>query len=172
MPRFLPYTILFAAAVLLQIFLFDNLSISVYLNPLIYLAFLILLPMETPPAAVLGAGLVLGVVTDCAMGGAGLNTAATLPVAFLRPMLIGRFAGRDDLREAGVPAPERIGKTAFIEYLAAMILIHHSIFFSLEALSWAHALHTLARIAASGLVSGIFIWLLTRLFTAKMPVRI
>ena len=35
MYRTLPYFGLFAAAVLLQVFLFDNLSISVYFNPLV-----------------------------------------------------------------------------------------------------------------------------------------
>lgn len=38
MYRTLPYLGLFAATVLLQVFLFDNLSISVYLNPLVYIA--------------------------------------------------------------------------------------------------------------------------------------
>ena len=43
MYRTLPYLALFAATVLLQVFLFDNLSISVYLNPLVYIAFIVLL---------------------------------------------------------------------------------------------------------------------------------
>ena len=39
MHRTLPYLALFAVVVLLQVFLFDNLSISIYLNPLVYVAF-------------------------------------------------------------------------------------------------------------------------------------
>lgn len=35
MYRTLPYVALFAVSALLQVFLFDNLAISVYLNPLI-----------------------------------------------------------------------------------------------------------------------------------------
>ena len=49
MYRTLPYLALFAATVLLQVFLFDNLSISVYLNPLVYIAFIVLLPLDTLP---------------------------------------------------------------------------------------------------------------------------
>ena len=78
MHRTLPYLGLFAAAVLLQVFLFDNLSISIYLNPLVYIVFIALLPLDTLPVAVLGAGLVLGVTMDCVMGAAGINTIATL----------------------------------------------------------------------------------------------
>ena len=69
MYRTLPYLALFAATVLLQVFLFDNLSISVYLNPLVYIAFIVLLPLDTPPVVLLGAGLALGVTMDGAMGG-------------------------------------------------------------------------------------------------------
>lgn len=167
MYRTLPYLALFAATVLLQVFLFDNLSISVYCNPLIYVAFLVLLPMESKPVAVLLAGFVLGVVMDLAMGSAGINTIATLPVAFLRPTLIGLLYGRDDAREAGVPSPERLGK-----YLVAMVLLHHALFFLLEALSWAHVLHTLVRILVSSAVSVGFIWLIMRIFTAKLPARV
>ena len=36
MHRTLPYISLFVVTVLLQVFLFDNLSISIYLNPLVY----------------------------------------------------------------------------------------------------------------------------------------
>ena len=95
MHKTLPYLALFAVVVLLQVFLFDNLSISIYLNPLVYVAFIALLPLDTPPAAVLGAGLALGVTMDFAMGAAGINTIATLLIAFLRPTLAGMICGRD-----------------------------------------------------------------------------
>ena len=143
MYRTLPYFGLFAAAVLLQVFLFDNLSISVYFNPLVYIVFIALLPLETLPVAVLGAGLALGVTMDCVMGAAGSNTIATLLIAYLRPTLI-----------------------------VALTLIHHAVFFSLEALSWIHLPHTLLRIAVSSAVSVGFIWIIARIFTAKLPLRV
>ena len=163
MYRTLPYFGLFAAAVLLQIFLFDNLSISVYFNPLVYIVFIALLPLETLPVAVLGAGLALGVTMDCVMGAAGINTIATLLIAFLRPTLIGMLYGRENAR---------FGERIFVGYLVALTLIHHAVFFSLEALSWIHLPHTLLRIAVSSAVSVGFIWIISRIFTAKLPLRV
>ena len=163
MYRTLPYLGLFAAAALLQVFLFDNLTISIYLNPLVYIVFIALLPLDTPPAAVLGAGLALGVTMDFAMGAAGINTIATLLIAFLRPTLAGMICGRDNVREGGIPSSARLGERKLITYL---------VFFSLEALSWTHALHTLLRIVVSTAVSAGFIWIIARIFTAKIPVRI
>lgn len=172
MYRSLPYLALFAVTVLLQVFLFDNLSISIYLNPLIYIAFILLLPLDTPHVVVLGAGLLLGVVMDYAMGAAGVNTISTLLIAFLRPWVIGLLYGRDDAREGGIPSPARLGLRVFLNYLILMTLLHHVVFFSLEALSWSHAMHTLLRIVLSTVVSVAFIWIIARIFTAKFPTRV
>ena len=152
MHRTLPYLALFAVVVLLQVFLFDNLSISIYLNPLVYVAFIALLPLDTPPIVLLLSGLATGVTMDLAMGAAGVNTIATLLIAFARPTLLGH--------------------RVFLNYLIVLVLVHHAVFFSLEALSWAHIVRTIVRTVASGAVSVAFIWVIARIFTAKLPVRI
>ncbi|MEG1699682.1 MAG: rod shape-determining protein MreD [Alistipes sp.] len=172
MYRALPYFMLFVIAVLLQVFLFDNLSISVYFNPLIYIVFIILLPLDTPHIVLLGSGLLMGAVMDAAMGTAGINTIATLAVAFMRPQLIGWLHSRDDAREGGIPSPVRFGARVFRNYLVAMVLLHAILFFSLEALSWTYVFHTLARIVVSSVGSIVFIWLIARLFIAKYTVRL
>lgn len=172
MYRTLPFLLLFAATVLLQIFLFDNLAVSVYFNPLVYIAFVLLLPLDAPHVVLLGAGLALGATMDCTMGAAGLNTLATLPVAFFRPWLVGMCYNREEAREGGVPSPERFGAGKFVRYLVLGVLLHHLLFFAFEALSWEHLPHTLLRIALSGTVSTAFVWLIARLFTAKFPVRV
>lgn len=172
MYRIFPYLALFAVTVLLQVFLFDNLSICIYFNPLVYIAFILLLPLEVSAIVLLASGLVMGVTMDFAMGAAGVNTIATLLIAFVRPMIVGLLYGRDETREGGTPSPERFGARVFLNYLIVLVIVHHFVFFSLEALSWTHFLHTLVRILVSSAVSVGVIWLLTRLFTSKLPVRI
>lgn len=172
MHRTLPYLVLFLVTVLLQVFLFDNLSISIYLNPLVYVAFIALLPLDTPPIVLLASGLAMGVTMDFAMGVAGVNTIATLLVAFMRPTLLGLLYSRDDNRDGGTPSVGRLGWRVFLNYLILLVLVHHAVFFSLEALSWAHAVRTLVRIVVSSAVSVAFIWIIARIFTAKLPVRV
>ena len=172
MHKTLPYLALFAVVVLLQVFLFDNLSISIYLNPLVYVAFIALLPLDTPPVVLLLSGLATGVTMDLAMGAAGVNTIATLLIAFARPTLLGLLYSRDDIREGGIPSTGRLGNRVFLNYLIVLVLVHHAVFFSLEALSWAHIVRTIVRTVASGAVSVAFIWVIARIFPAKLPVRI
>ena len=168
MHKTLPYLALFAVVVLLQVFLFDNLSISIYLNPLVYVAFIALLPLDTPPVVLLLSGLATGVTMEAA----GVNTIATLLIAFARPTLLGLLYSRDDIREGGIPSTGRLGNRVFLNYLIVLVLVHHAVFFSLEALSWAHIVRTIVRTVASGAVSVAFIWVIARIFTAKLPVRI
>lgn len=172
MHRALPYILLFAVAALLQVFLFNNLTLSVYFNPLVYLVFLLLLPMETPPVGVLLAALAMGVTMDWTMGAAGLNTAATLPVALVRLRVLQAIGGRENIRLGGIPSPMRLGASNFLRYMVVLVALQHLLFFLLEALSWQQLGHTLLRFALSSAVAVVFIWLLARLFTAKLTVRV
>ncbi len=158
--------------VLFQVFLFDNLSISTCCEPLVYVAFIALLPLDAPPAVMLLAGLVMGVSMDALMGAVGLNTIATLFAAFVRGVVVKLFCKRDELRESGVPCAAWLGGRVFLKYLITLILLHHALFFALEALSWAHLWHTVLRIVASSAVSVVFTWLIARVFTAQITRRI
>ena len=171
MHRFVPYTVLLAATLLVQVFLLDNLTISIYFAPMIYLAFVLLLPLDTPPVGVLAAGFATGWLMDCAMGTDGLNVIATLPVALLRPWLIGLFYTREDPREGGIPSTARFGTGKFFRYLVLCVVLHHLIFFAFEELSWAHAGRTLLRTLVSGTASVCLLWLTARLFNLKATAR-
>jgi len=172
MYRIVTYSLLFLATVLLQVFLFDNLSVSIYLNPLIYVAFIVLLPVDTLAVWLLFAGVAMGATMDLLMGTAGINVMATVLIAFMRPFVLANLYGRDDLRDGGVPSPERLGHHVFLNYLVILVLVHHTVFFSMEALSWSHLLRTLVRVVASGSVTVAAVWLLTRVFTAKFVARL
>lgn len=172
MYRAFPYILLFAVAATLQLFLFNNLTLSVYFNPLVYVVFLALLPMETHPVVVLLSGFAMGLTMDWTMGAAGINTAATLPVAMVRLRLLQAVGGRENIRLGGIPSPMRLGAGNFLRYLVVLVTGQHLLFFLLESLSWQQLGHTLLRFAVSSSVAVVFVWLLARLFTAKLSVRV
>ena len=67
MYRTLQYAILFVVLVLLQVFLFSRIGISIYVHPLVYIAFILLLPIEIAPLSGLLLGLLMGVTMDLFM---------------------------------------------------------------------------------------------------------
>ena len=95
-----------------------------------------------------------------------------LIVAFLRPTLAGLTCGRENAREGGIPSSGRLGERVFINYVVVLTLLHHAVFFLLEALSWDHVLHTVVRIVVSSVVTVAFVWIAARIFTAQFSARV
>ena len=172
MYRTVPYIVLFLILALLQIFLFDNLSISIYLCPLVYIGFIVLLPIDAPPVAV------LFWLCRCPLrwiGRWGLR-GSIRSLRFRSLCCADRFCSLSAVRTGfgmgGIPSSIRLGQGGFLRYLVAMVVVHHFLFFMLESLSWAQLFHTLVRLVVSGAVTVGFIWLLARLFTTKLTVRL
>ena len=95
MHRVVEYTLMFIVLVLLQVFLFDNLNLSPYCYPLVYVGFILLLPVTLLPAWTLLLGFAIGAVTDLLSGTPGLHTIAATATAFCRrAMAAGESRGR------------------------------------------------------------------------------
>lgn len=153
MYRTLAYTVFFIALILLQAFLFNNLNLSVYIYPLVYTAFILLLPIQTPRVAVLLLGFATGAAIDAVSGTAGLHTIASLASAFCRPLMLRLSIGKEEANEGGIPNSARLGAGAFLRYSSVFIFIHCLVFFSFEALSWSYFHLTLLRIFLSAAVT-------------------
>jgi hypothetical protein len=165
MYRFLQYTLLFLMAVALQIFLFDNLQLSLYVHPLIYLVFILLLPMETDPYLLLLLALPTGMVADLFSGMPAMNTIATVFIAFCRPGVLRLFAGREVVQEGGAPNAAKLGAGKFLRYSFTLILLHGILFFSLETLTMTGFGYTLFRIAISAVCTTLAVWFFQLLFS-------
>lgn len=168
MRQIIEYALLFLVLVLLQIFLFSNLELSVYLNPLIYIAFIILLPIEAAPVLVLGLGLLTGVVMDATLGAAGLNTLATLPVAFLRGVLLRLTCSKDSVSDGGVPSVRRLGVMGFMRYVVVAVLLHSIIYFTMECATFDLFHLTLLRTLVSGLVTVGVVYFTSKIFNSQV----
>ncbi|MDR0907263.1 MAG: rod shape-determining protein MreD [Rikenellaceae bacterium] len=163
----LRYTVLFAVAIALQLFLFDSLNLGAYVHPLFYIVFIVLLPMNLRGFWLLVLGLLLGVTMDVATGSAGLHTIATLAVAYSRRFVLNIIIGREYVNEGGVPSPKSIGSDKFLRYAAIVVFLQCTIFFAFEAMNWHYFYLVALKIALSGALTLLFVWLTALLFTAR-----
>jgi len=85
----------FIVVVIFQVLVMDNVMISGYMVPYIYLLFILLMPFETPRWIVLMAGFALGLGIDLFEHTLGMHTAATVLIAFVRPYFLNLLAPRD-----------------------------------------------------------------------------
>ncbi|MFR9565840.1 MAG: rod shape-determining protein MreD [Rikenellaceae bacterium] len=166
MYKILKYIYLFIVVTLLQVLFMNNLTLSVMLSPLVYTAFIVLLPLETSRLVLLLAGLGCGVVMDSMGAQAGINTIATMFIAFVRPYILNIVVNKEVLAGSGTPSEARLGVTPFTYYLVYMVVIHAFIYFAFESLSLKNINLYLPRFIISALFSWLFVWLICRAFSS------
>ena len=166
------YILFFAVVAVLQIFLLNNVTVSAYVAPVIYIVCIILMPLETSQLAMLMTGLALGVVMDLTMGVNGLNIVATLPVAFFRRPILHLTADFSNLVKAdGVPSAARLGNFRFHRYVLTMMILHALLFFGFEWLSFHNLGFFIARLLCSTAVSLAIVYPLIYIFTPKLSLK-
>lgn len=166
MRKIVEYTLFLLVMVLLQAFLFSRIGVSAYLHPLVYVVFVLLLPMEISGAALLFSAFALGVSVDALTGMAGLNTIATLFTAFCRPIFLTLLAGKDEVKDGGLPDSKRLGAKKFLYYAGILVFLHSLVFFSFEALTWKYYYVVLLRTLLSSVLALILIYFIQRVFSS------
>ena len=168
MQKNLTYALMGLTLVLLQIFLFDNIALSSYFHPLIYVAFIILLPLDTKPIWTMLLSTAMGLVVDVMTGMGGLNVIACTALGFFRPMILSAVSGHSPTGENAITGLHRFTEKIMFWYITAMVFCHSVIYFFLEALSWDHIFRTILRLLVSDIGAILFIWYFVKLFIEKI----
>ena len=150
------YALMFVSLVLIQVLILNQVQFSGFFNPYVYILFIILLPLSTPRYAILILGFLLGLIIDIFSNSLGIHSAATVFIAYIRPLVIRVISNREDDKN-DYPGLQQNKPTWFIKYVAIMVIIHHLILFYLEVYTFANFFNTLYRVVLSSLFSIIVI---------------
>jgi len=156
----------FIILVLLQVFIFNNIQFSGYINPYFYILFILLLPFETPPWLLLILGFLLGFSIDIFVQFLGIHAAATVFLAFARPYVLSAISPRDGYEASTYPRVYYYGISWFFKYTIIMVLIHHLFLFYVEVFTFADFFITLFRVIMSSIFS-IALIILSQYFIYK-----
>ncbi len=158
MIKLLPRNIIrFLVLVLVQILIFNNIEVGGYLNPYVYVLFIILLPFETPAWIILFLGFLLGFTIDIFAETLGMHTASTVLISYLRPYILSFFAPRDGYESGSFPRIYYYGLPWFVKYSLIMVFTHHLMLFYLELFSFHDFFATFLRVILSTLFSTLLI---------------
>lgn len=150
MIKVLPRNILrFVLVVLAQVLIFNNIEFNGYLNPYVYILFIILLPFETPGWALLLLGFALGFAVDVFSETLGMHIAATVFMAYMRPLALSLVAPRDGYESGSFPRVHYYGIGWFLKYASILVFAHHSVLFLTELFSFHDLGHVFLRILLS-----------------------
>ncbi|PLX03584.1 MAG: rod shape-determining protein MreD, partial [Marinilabiliales bacterium] len=119
----------FIFLLLLQVLVLDHINFGGFVNPYLFILFIILLPFETPNWLLLVIAFILGISIDIFNNSPGIQTAATLAMAYARPFLLKVISPRDGYEPGTFPRLYYYGFSWFFKYSVFMVLIHHFTYF-------------------------------------------
>lgn len=154
--NFVKYTLMFILLVLLQVTILNSISFLGYAIPLVYIYFIIKLPIGLNRNIALVLGFFLGFIIDIFSNTPGMNAAATVFAAFICRPAQNLFFTADDYNDQ-TPSLSSLG-FSFIKYAVFITLIHHIILISIESFSYLNIEMILLRIVLSTLLTTILIF--------------
>lgn len=156
----LRFGLIFILLILLQVLLFNNIQFSGYVNPYVYIMFILLLPVEIPSWLLLLLSFATGLTVDFFSGSPGMHTSATVLAGFVRPYVLRIVSPRDGYEPGSDPSMLIYGFRWFLSYTLLIVLIHHTTLFYLEVFRLTEFFRTMLRVLLSTLFSMTFIILI------------
>lgn len=161
----------FVVFVLIQGLVLNHVNIYGYINPLLYVMFILLLPFEMSRPLTLILAFLLGYSVDLFSGTPGMHAAASVFVAFLRPYFINTIMKREEDEVDSEPTLSAIGFRKMLYFSIVLVLIHHLVFFFIEAFRISEILQTTIRALLSSVFTILMIVLIQFLFFSKSKTR-
>lgn len=158
-------TLRFIILLLLQVLLLNNINFMGYINPYLYVLFLILYPFNANQTLFLFLAFLMGLGIDIFEDSGGINAAACLVVAYIRPMILRFSFGVSYDYQTVRFSSTQIGSR--ISYVALIVFVHHFVLFLLEFFNFAHFLLLLKKTLFSGLFTIILVFLSLSLFNRR-----
>lgn len=151
------YLLIFIVLIAAQLLVFNNIDFSGYINPYIYVLFVLLLPFKTPKLVILVSSFMLGLSIDLFMGTPGVHSTATVLMAFSRPGVMAMFSPREGYQTGTYPRLEQFGVEWFVKYTVTLVLLHHFALFYLEVFTFHHFFSTFLRAFLSTILTSMLI---------------
>jgi len=151
------YLLQFAVLILAQLLVFNNIEFSGFINPYVYVLFVLLLPFDTPKPVLLLGAFFIGLSIDMYMGTPGVHSTATVFMAFSRPTVLALFSPREGYQTGTLPRLSQFGPEWFVKYAVMLVLLHHIVLFYLEVFSFHQFFSTFLRVLLSSMLTALII---------------
>ncbi|HNS18628.1 MAG TPA: rod shape-determining protein MreD [Bacteroidales bacterium] len=157
----------FVVLVLIQVFILNNINFRGYLDPYLYVLFILLLPFETPGWMLLLSSFLIGFFVDLFSHTLGMNAAASVFMAFMRPTVLRLLSTGRDYDTSLPPGISGQGFQWFLLYSLILIFLHHLVLFQLEAFGFHDFPATLYRILVNTVFTTLLVLLSQFLFMKR-----
>ena len=157
----------FVSLVLLQVLLLNHINFLGYINPYLYILFIIIYPLDGNRSLLIFLSFLLGLSVDFFGDSGGIHAAACALIAYMRPLIL-KFSFGVSYEYNMI----KINKAPIIEritYISLMVFVHHLVLFSLEIFGLSHVLLLLKSTLFSGIFSILIVFCSLLLFSRRSP---
>lgn len=156
----------FVLLVSLQILILNNIQLGTFINPFLYILFLLSLPVNLPKLLLLPIGLFTGLTIDMFQNTPGMHAAACLLMIYVRPYWLKLIAPRDGYDIETEPSIKKLGFAWYMAYASFLVFVHHLFLFYIEVFRFSEFIDTLTRIALSSILTLLLI-IIAQYLTSK-----
>ncbi|HLC83855.1 MAG TPA: rod shape-determining protein MreD [Bacteroidia bacterium] len=157
----------FFVLVLVQVLVVKNIELGRFINPFLYVLFILVLPFETPKWLLLVASFFLGITIDMFYDTSGMHAAACVLMAYVRPGILKLFSPRDCYEFGTQPSIQYLGTPWFLSYAGILVLIHHLVLFYIEIFRFSEFFSTFFRVIVSSIFTLLLVVISQYLFQRK-----
>jgi rod shape-determining protein MreD len=157
----------FVLLILVQVLLINNIELGRFINPYIYVLFIIVLPFETPKWLLLVSAFLLGITVDMFQDTAGMHAMACVFMAYVRPGVLKLFSPREGYEFGTQPTVQYLGVPWFLSYSGILILLHHLVLFYTEMFRFSEFFSTFLRVLVSSLFTLLLVVVTQYMFNRK-----
>lgn len=154
----------FLILILVQVVVLNNVQFSGFINPFVYIMFIMMLPVRMPKTFLLLAAFLTGLVVDVFSDTMGMHAAACVFMAYVRPTVLRIMAPRDGYETESSPSVKELGFTWFLIYASTLTFIHHFILFYIEVFRFSEFFTTFLRVLLSSIATLLTIMISQYLF--------
>lgn len=147
-----------------QVVVLNNIQFSGFINPFVYIMFIMILPVKVPGWMLLVIAFFIGLIVDMFSNTMGMHAAACVLMAYARPTVLRYLAPREGYEADSIPSVRVQGFAWFFIYAAILTLIHHAALFYIEVFRFTEFLSTLLRVFLSSVATLITIMISQYLF--------
>jgi len=163
--EFLINSFRFIILILIQVLLLNHVDFLGYINPYLYIIFILVYPITGNKSLLIFLSFLLGLSIDFFSDSGGIHAAASVSIAYLRPIILKYSFGISYQYNTVKVSNAEFGQR--ILYVVSMVFIHHFILFLLEIFNVNHILLTLKSTLFSGIFSTIIILSAITIFSKK-----
>lgn len=155
----------FFILVLVQVLIFNHINFMGYINPYVYILFIILFPANNNRTLFVFLAFLLGLCVDIFSDSGGVHAAACVTIAYIRPIFL-KFSFGTVYDYQSIKFHQTDFSSRF-SYFSALVIIHHFIMYSLEIFNISNILLVFQKTLFSSIFTILLCLIITILFSQK-----